>query len=260
MPVADPHTIPLQDGAVYGPIHSRRLGHSLGINILPVSRKVCSSNCVYCQYGWTLPGGDSTERLKRAPQLLAEIEEAFQGYAREGTAVDCITLAGNGEPTLHPDLLDLVIGMKRLRDAYFPRAAVGILTDSTQAARPHVRRALALLDARYMKFDAADEATWKRINQPLGATSFAAMVDALRMLPDIILQSMFVQGAYENTNEPHIQAWIGAVRSIKPRSVQVYTVDRGTAAPGVLEVPRARLQDIADRLTIATGVPADVFD
>ena len=118
----------------------------------------------------------------------------------------------------------------------------------------------ALLDARYLKFDAADEATWRRINQPLGHTDFRAMVDALRTLPDIVLQSMFIQGAYDNTDAPHLQAWIEAVGAIKPRSVHVYTVDRGTAASGIIGVPRGTLQAIAGWLTAATGIPADVFD
>ena len=255
-----PETIPLQDAIVYGPIHSRRLGHSIGINVLPLTHKVCSSNCVYCQYGWTLPGGGSAERLKRAPELLADIETAFQRYRDEGATVDCVTLAGNGEPTLHPDLLELVIEIRRLRDRYFPGARFGILSDATQLSRPHVRRALALLDARYLKFDAADEATWRRINDPLGHTDFQVMVQALRTCPDVILQSMFIQGAYDNTDEPHLHAWIDAVGSIRPRSVQVYTVDRGTAAPGITEVPRGELQAIADRLTASTGIPAEVFD
>ena len=254
-----PDTIPLQDTVVYGPIHSRRLGESLGINVLPVSHKVCSSNCVYCQYGWTLPT-PSAERLRRGPVLLAEIEEAFRRYAGDGTRVDCITLAGNGEPTLHPDLVELVVGITRLRDAYFPEARVGILSDATQLTRPQVRRALELLDDRYMKFDAADEATWLRINKPLGRTSFSAMVAALRATPAVVLQSMFIQGTYDNTDEPHIRLWVEAVGSIRPLSVQVYTVDRGTAAPGILEVPRGTLQNIADRLTRATGIPAEVFD
>jgi wyosine [tRNA(Phe)-imidazoG37] synthetase (radical SAM superfamily) len=254
-----PETIPLQETVVYGPIHSRRLGHSLGINPLPPSHKVCSSNCVYCQYGWTLPG-PSPERLKRAPELLAEIEQAFRAHAQARTPVDCITLAGNGEPTLHPELLELVVGIRRLRDRHFPGAPIGILSDSTQVTRPRVRQALLLLDARYMKFDAADEATWRRINLPLGDTDFQGMIEGLRALPDVVLQSMFIQGSFDNTDDAHLRAWVEAVGLIRPRAVHVYTVDRGTAAPGIREVPRETLQAIADGLTAATGIPADVYD
>ena len=255
-----PGTITLQDSVVYGPIASRRLGQSLGINILPLTHKVCSSNCVYCQYGWTASGGESAERLKRSAELLTDIEEAFQRLFTAGARVDCITLAGNGEPTLHPDLVEIVLGLKGLRDMYFPGASVGILSDATQITRPQVRHALGLLDARYLKFDAADEATWRRVNKPMGPISFQAMLEALRTVPDIILQSMFIQGSYDNTDVPHVAAWIDAVGSIRPRSVQVYTVDRGTADPGITEVPRKTLQEIADRLTAATGIPTEVFD
>lgn len=273
-----PTPIPLQEAAVYGPIRSRRFGSSLGINVLPVSQKVCSSNCVYCQYGWTLPSPSTlrqgtladrsgfrptsapTGRLKRAPELLREIEQAFRRHVDAQTPIDCITLAGNGEPTLHRDLVELVLGIKRLRDRYFPGVPVGILSDATRLARPHVRRALELLDLRCMKFDAADEATWKRINAPLGPTDFDAMVDALKALADIVLQSMFIQGAIDNTEEAHLRAWIEAVGSIKPRAVQVYTIDRPTAAEGLRAVPLDQLQAIADRLTAATGIHADVFD
>ncbi len=251
--------IPLQDGAVYGPIRSRRLGSSLGINVLPVSRKACSSNCVYCQYGWTLPSR-SPEPLKRAPELLTEIQAAFERHLHAGTPVDCITLAGNGEPTLHPELVEIVLGLRRLRHRYFPRAPLSILSDATQLMRPRVQRALALLDARYLKFDAADEATWRRINDPLGHTDFQGMVRALQATPDIRLQSMFIQGAYDNTDEPHLRAWVEAVGAIKPLGVQVYTVDRPTAASGIRAVPREQLAGIATRLTTSSGIPAEVFD
>jgi wyosine [tRNA(Phe)-imidazoG37] synthetase (radical SAM superfamily) len=227
--------------------------------VLPTDRKVCSSNCVYCQYGWTQPG-TSGEALKRAPELLREIEEAFTRHAGEGTPVDCITLAGNGEPTLHPDLEALVEGVRGLRDRYFPGAKVGILSDATQVHRPGVRRALARCDERYMKFDAGDEATWRRINAPLGNTKFDVMAEGLRGMQDLVLQSMFIQGSYDNTGGPHVERWINAVRAIGPRSVQVYTVDRGTAAEGITEVPRETLQAIADRLTAATGILAEVYD
>lgn len=254
-----PTIIPLQDSVVYGPIRSRRLGSSLGLNILPTGHKACSSNCVYCQYGWTA-SAKAPEPLKRAPALLDEIRAAFESHVRDGTPVDCITFAGNGEPTIHPDLQDLVRGVNALRDQHFPSARVGILSDATQITKPAVREALALLDDRYMKFDAADEATWKRINQPFGSMSFSQMLQALQTLPGIVLQSMFIQGSYDNTGAQHIDAWVSAVRSIKPLSVQVYTVDRGTAAEGIQEVPRAALQAIADRLTLATGIPTEVYD
>ena len=254
-----PTTIPLQDSVVYGPIPSRRLGASLGINVLPTTSKVCSSNCVYCQYGWTVPARQQ-EPLKRAPQLLQEIDAAFQAHAQSGQRIDCITLAGNGEPTLHPDLEAIVDGLKTLRDRYFPRAKVGILTDATQITRPRVRQALAQLDVRYMKLDAGDEETWKAINLPLGQVSFDAIIDELARMPDIILQSMFIQGSYDNTHQAHVDHWVQTVRRIHPLSVQVYTVDRGTAADGITEVPRATLQAIADQLTAATGIPAEVYD
>jgi wyosine [tRNA(Phe)-imidazoG37] synthetase (radical SAM superfamily) len=137
---------------------------------------------------------------------------------------------------------------------------VGILSDSTQVTRPGVRQALSLLDDRYMKFDAADEATWRRINAPLVKVEFQAMLEGLRALPGIVLQSMFIQGAYDNTDEAHVRAWVEAVRSIKPLSVQVYTVDRGTAAEGIEEVPKAALEAIAARLSGATGIPAGIYD
>ena len=244
---------------VYGPVQSRRLGSSLGINPLPVSYKLCSSNCVYCQYGWTLPS-HPTDAIKRAPELLNLIDEAFQEHVKLGTPVDCITLAGNGEPTLHPDLEELVVGIKALRDRYFPAAKVGILSDATQVHRPQVLRALQQLDVRYMKVDAGDEAMWRTINLPLGDADWTRMIEGLKRLPEIILQSMFIHGSCDNTEDGHIERWIELVAALRPLSVQVYTIDRAPADAGVVKVPRERLEAIAARLTAQTGIPADVYD
>jgi wyosine [tRNA(Phe)-imidazoG37] synthetase (radical SAM superfamily) len=287
--------ISLQDSVVYGPVRSRRLGSSLGINVLPLSYKLCSSNCVYCQYGWTVPehphepinpstslrvdpepfdlrSGLSTEqgrsaeqverveRIKRAPELLAAVEEAFQELIEQRTPVDCITLAGNGEPTLHPDIEELVGGIKQLRDRYFPIAKVGILSDATQLHRPSVFRALQQLDVRYMKLDAGDEATWRRINEPLGRADWQTMISDLKRLPDVVLQCMFIQGSYDNTSDEHIERWVELVSAIRPLSVQVYTVDRAPADPGIVKVPQERLEEIAALLTTRTGIPAEVYD
>ena len=251
--------ISLQDSVVYGPVRSRRFGHSLGINPLPTNHKVCSSNCVYCQYGWTRPG-PSPERIRRGPELLGLIEEAFQDLIDHGTPVDCITLAGNGEPTLHPDLEELITGILRLRDRYFPAIKVGILSDGTQAHRPSVQRALRQLDVRYMKLDGGDEAMWRTITAPFGNVSWPTYVAALKNLPDIILQSMFVQGRYDNTQQDHIDRWVELVASIRPLSVQIYTIDRVPADRGVAKVPRDRLEAIASTLARRTGIPADVYE
>jgi len=179
---------------------------------------------------------------------------------RLGTPVDCITLAGNGEPTLHPDLEELILGLKALRDRYFPHAKVGILSDGTQAHRPKVFRALTLLDARYMKLDGGDEETWRLVDKPLGDADWPRLLATLKQLPDIVLQSMFIQGTYDNAREDQVSRWVDVVGDIKPLSVQVYTIDRGTAAEGIEKVPPEKLQAIADRLTLETGVPAEVFE
>lgn len=251
--------ISLQDSVVYGPVQSRRLGSSLGINPLPLSYKLCSSNCVYCQYGWT-PTEHGAEAIKRAQELLAVIQESFEEFVRLGTPVDCITLAGNGEPTLHPDLEELVIGLKALRDRCFPHAKVGILSDGTQAYRLKVFHALTLLDARYMKLDGGDEETWRLVDKPLGDASWLRLLATLKQLPDIILQSMFIQGTYDNTREDQVNRWIDVVGDIKPLSVQVYTIDRAPADTGIVKVPFARLEQIAKLLTDRTGIPAAVYD
>jgi len=251
--------ISLQDSVVYGPVQSRRLGSSLGINPLPLSYKLCSSNCVYCQYGWT-PAEHGTEPIKRAPELLAIIQESFEEFIRLGTPVDCVTLAGNGEPTLHPDLEEVIVGVKALRDRYFPSAKVGILSDGTQAHRPKVFRALTLLDARYMKLDAGDEETWRLIDQPLGDADWSRLLATLKRLPDIVLQSMFIQGRYDNTREDQVSRWVDVASDIKPLSVQVYTIDRAPADSGVTKVPLARLEAIAALLTQRTGIPAEVYE
>lgn len=198
--------------------------------------------------------------IKRAGELIPLIEKSFQRFADESVPVDCITFAGNGEPTLHPDLEELVGEVKRLRDRYYAKAQVGILSDATQAHRPAVARALRALDVRYMKCDGGDEATWRRVTQPSGGAEWTTMIAALKNLPDITLQSMFVQGSVDNTQPAHIDAWIELVRAIRPLSVQVYTVDRAPADAGIVKVPAARLEEIAGLLTQRTDIPTEVYD
>ena len=250
---------PLQDSVVYGPIHSRRLGYSLGINPLPVSYKFCDFDCVYCQYGWT-PEKGTGEKLKRAPELIAEIEKSFEKHRAAGTRVDCITFAGNGEPAIHPDFPALVDGVIGLRDRFYPRAKIGILTDSSQVHRPEIRSALEKLDDRYMKLDAGTAEMAEAVNKPRGGFDFNRMVGALRTLPDIVIQSLFMQGSFDNTKPEDVQKWTELIARIRPREVQVYSIDRGPADAGLIKVSPARLAEIAKICQTATGIPCQVFD
>lgn len=249
----------LQDAVVYGPIPSRRLGSSLGINPLPVSYKLCDFDCVYCQYGWT-PAKGTGERLKRAPELLAEIEKGLEHHQREGAPVDCITIAGNGEPTLHPDFPKLVEGLLKLRDRFFPSARVGVLSDSSQAYRSEIRGALEMLDDRYMKLDAGHAELHEKINKPRGGFDFNRVIESLRGLRDIVSQSLFIQGSYDNTQTEALDKWIETIGFIQPREVQVYSLDRKPADIGLLKVSPARLKEIAEVCQAMTGIPTTVYD
>ncbi len=249
---------PLQDGVVYGPIRSRRLGNSLGINPLPSSYKFCDFDCVYCQYGWT-PEKGTGEKLKRAPELLAEIREAFETHRAKGTVLHCITVAGNGEPTLHPDFAEFAEGLAKLRDEIYPGVKIGILTDAGQAHRPEVQRGLYALDERYMKLDAGAAQTVSEINKPKGGFDFDRLVNVLAGMKDIVVQSIFMEGSHDNTKPEDLEAWTAAIAKIRPREVQVYTIDRGTPDPGLVKVAREKLQKIAEFCEGKTGVKSVVF-
>jgi wyosine [tRNA(Phe)-imidazoG37] synthetase (radical SAM superfamily) len=260
---------PLQAGTVYGPIHSRRYGYSLGINPLPVSYKFCDFDCVYCQYGWT-PKGDEkpdvgldsekkVELLKSANILLDEIEQAFRKIYSEKTPVHVITIAGNGEPTLHPEFPKLIDGLIELRDKYISSAPIGILSDSSQCHRIPIKQALQKLNELCMKLDAGGIETIRQINRPRGDFNLKRTLDALKALHDITLQAMFVSGMGDNSSEEQVEVWIQSVQYVAPSQVQVYTLDRPPADGKVLPVPEEKLREIAKKCYQETGIPTEVF-
>ena len=252
-------TIPLQAGIVYGPVKSRRLGASLGVNILPDARKVCNFNCPYCQYGWTPAGarGDSVpEESWPLPDVIASaVEDAL---IHDG-AVDRITLAGNGEPTLHPDFAEVVDRLRTVRDRRARHARLAILSNASTLDDPSVAAALLHIDERYMKLDAGDQATLRALNGSL--VPIPRIIEGLSRLNGVILQSMFTRDEHrkiDNTAPDSVDSWLDAVSRVKPTAVHIYTIDRAPAWKPLRPIPRAELDALAERVR-AMGISALVF-
>ena len=262
MDYTTPPVMPLHAGIVYGPVRSRRLGRSLGVNVLPPDQKLCTFNCLYCQYGWT----SATRRSEAGPvawpstdEVVSAVASVLDGLERDGASVDRITLAGHGEPTLHPDFPAIVEALCDLRSARLPGAAVAVLSNSTTAGEPRIRAALARLDERYMKLDAGDQDTLRHVNAC--AVSIDLLVASLRALSNVVVQTMFVRdetGRIGNTSDRAVSAWLEALLTIRPEGVHIYTLDRPPAWPGFRPVEPSFLAEVAGRVR-AAGLRPLVF-
>jgi wyosine [tRNA(Phe)-imidazoG37] synthetase (radical SAM superfamily) len=252
----------LHECIVYGPVRSRRLGRSLGVNLLPPGMKVCNMKCAYCQYGWTRDGSQSDQA--RVWPTPAEVEEAvalrLRRAAETNELIDRLTVAGHGEPTLHPQFEAVARRLRAVRDRIAPGIPTAILSNSTTAVRPEVRRALALFDERHMKLDAGDPFTAALMNGT--GTSVHDVVDALREIPDVTVQAMFVRdrsGRVDNTTEGAVNEWLWALERVRPSRVHIYTLDRQPARATLRPVPAQRLREICEHVR-AAGFAADVFE
>lgn len=250
--------IPLQPSIVYGPIESRRFGRSLGINLLPTGHKVCNFDCLYCQYGLTPHGIPS--RFPDLGVIEREVEASLARLAESGLKLDWIMLSGNGEPTLHARFGDLVPALIEIRNRLFPGVPLGILSNASTCHRPEIRSALLELDGRFMKLDAGREELFKALNQPTSAKAWPLVLDGLRSLKSVVLQSLFVSGVCDNTTPLAIGGWLDALRYVKPESVQLYSLDRPAAADGLRAVSREILEGIAGRVRDEAAVDARVCE
>jgi len=253
----------LSDGVTYGPVKSRRLGSSLGVNILPFGVKVCSFNCNYCQCGWTTDTVDPQALAKYAFPTAREVGDGLRKTLKDlkakGETLDCITLAGNGEPTLHPDFLKVVREILSVRDEVMPGVRVDILSNAAHLDRADVVEGLNLLDARYMKLDAGNEGQFLNMNSPVTEIGIWDVVKQLPKLKYFTIQAMFTHGRRDNTDEKSLVDWINTVKRVKPKSVQIYSVDRFPADKKITKVERELLDEIAQALTQQTGIAAEVF-
>ncbi|MBQ4420669.1 MAG: radical SAM protein [Bacteroidales bacterium] len=254
----------LFENIIVGPIHSRRLGTSLGVNVLPTQKKYCSFDCVYCECGWneidtrTHIGFNDKEKIKES--LLYWCENHSQ---QEREKVDSITFSGNGEPTLHPDILAIVQDVIELRDKYLPQTKVTILTNSTNLYREDVRKALHLIDNPILKLDAGTEETYKRINKPVSA-KFSDIVGYLKefgnkaIIQTILLRSKNKAEEINNTTPQEFNAWLSIVEEIKPRLVMLYVIDRATPDPDLIRLEKQEMEQFADKVR-ELGIEAECY-
>ena len=217
------------DDIVFGPIFSRRLGSSLGVNILPSKGKLCNFDCIYCECGWN-KDGISDKIFPSLDQVEAALADKMAKAADEGVAVDSITFSGNGEPTMNPDFPEIIDATLRLRDKYFPSAKVSVLSNATLIGRKSVAEALMKVDNPILKIDASSDEDVVRINKPAGSYRIEDVVENLKAFGgNFILQTMFLRSPDVDTARPEsLEKWMGIVRLLKPREIMVYTIDRET--------------------------------
>ncbi len=250
----------LKPGIIYGLVRSRRLKSSLGINLSPTQLKLCSFNCQYCHYGFTKVVTESNAGYEEHFPTPEDVESALRYALKTFQETPLyITFSGNGEPSMHPDFPDIVDRVNRIRDAKAPSVQTAILSNSSTAHIPEVRDAILRLDVPIMKLDAGDPVTFRKVNRPAKGVDFERLVSSLAAMPDITIQTCFLSGSISNSDDPQIDAWIEQISRIRPKEVQVYTVDRPPADSGLMPVPKERMQVIVERASSETGIPVASF-
>lgn len=246
----------LFEDIIFGPVHSRRLGLSLGVNLLPVHAKICNFDCIYCECGSNgeRRGHSDERRFNSREDVRTHLEATLRRMTAAGTPPDVITFAGNGEPTLHPEFEAVIDDTIALRDALCPSAKVSVLSNATRIDREEVRRALLRVDNNILKLDSAFDDTVRALNAPSAGYSVAETVEQLSKFDGkFILQTMFLRGEcnggiVDNTTEREVEAWLGIVKKLRPQKVMVYSLDRPAPCATLQKVPHEELEAIARRV------------
>ncbi len=238
---------------IFGPIHSRRLGLSLGVNLLPVDAKICSFNCIYCECGFNTTMQESP--IPTREQVRETLEAKLQQMVAEGQIPDVITFAGNGEPTLHAKFEEIIDDTIALRNTYCPTAKVSVLSNSTRVHKPHIFRALNKVDNNILKFDSAIDRTMKLMDQPVGKhINVAWFIEQLKKFDgQLIIQTMFLRGKVndeklDNTTDEEVEAWISALEQIRPKQVMMYSLDREAPTQTLQKISVEELNVIAEKV------------
>lgn len=246
---------------IFGPIHSRRLGISLGINLMPADGKVCTFDCIYCECGFNSQRIPKQKRPTRNEVALA-LEKKLKEMHEQNVHPDVLTFAGNGEPTAHPDFYEIILDTVELRNQYCPDAKISVLSNSTFANKENVRKALMLVDNNILKIDTVDPEYIQQVDRPTQPSyDINKIIDNLKLFNGhVIIQSMFLKGKtvdgidVDNTGDKYVKPWLEAVLSIQPQEVMIYTIDRETPDQKLEKATPEELDAICDRV-IAAGIP-----
>ena len=240
---------------IFGPVHSRRLGISLGINLMPADGKICTFNCIYCECGLNEDFRPSLPRPTRE-HVAERLEAKLQEMAAEGQLPDVLTFAGNGEPTCHPHFAEIIGDTIRLRDQYCPKAKVSVSSNATMIHRQSVHDALMRVDNNIQKLDTVDPLYINKVDQPVIPYDVHQVIERLKAFQGhVIIQTMFMRGySVDNTGEEYVGPWLEAVKAIMPQQVMIYTIDRETPTQGLLKATHEQLDAIRDRV-IEAGIP-----
>ncbi len=244
----------LFDEIIFGPVFSRRLGVSLGINLLPTDSKLCNFNCIYCECGWTKDNQKFDSGFYSAEHIKESLRKKLLQMKSDNEALDVITFAGNGEPTLHPNFNKVIDDTIELKNEIFPDVKISVLSNATMLHKEKVVEALLKIDNNILKLDSGIEESINTINQPVGRFSIDKLISTLKSFKgNLIIQTLFVKGKYENkyidnTTDEELEQWIKLITEINPKQVMIYTIARDTPAEELEKISKEKLDEISERV------------
>jgi len=254
----------LWDQIAFGPVQSRRLGSSLGINVSPTTVKICSFDCIYCECGWTLEKSIDPNLFFSVEEIMAAIETKLSQCRDAGTQIDSITFSGNGEPTLHPHFNQIIDKLIVLRNRYFSKTIITCLSNATQLANKEVLQSLKKIENPVLKLDAVTEPLFQLINKPTIPVSVSDIIKELQKLNGaFVLQTLFLKGEidgqyFNNAAEPQLSLWLEVVQKLNPKKVMLYSLDRSTPAHGLEKIIFEELETIAKQVR-KIGIVAEAY-
>ncbi|HLW06547.1 MAG TPA: radical SAM protein [Marinilabiliaceae bacterium] len=253
----------LFDKIIFGPVTSRRLGISLGINLLPTDRKLCSFDCIYCECGFNPDKNVAKAELPSSKIVKEKLKRTLQKMSNEEQLPDVITFAGNGEPTLHPEFAEIIDNTIELRNKFAPKAKIAVLSNASKISSEKVFNALLKIDDNIQKLDSGIEETICLLDRPVGPFSLQKTVEGLKRFEgQVTIQTLFVKGSFknktiDNTTPQEVEAWLKLIKDIAPKEVMVYTIDRDTPVKTLQKITKEKLEEIAEmvrKLGIKTQV------